>query len=169
MDLIRIKNELHVDTSWAHCLLIQFRTADGSSIFGSRAVTNHNESITFNSIQFNPYPFKLGTIEHNSASEIRRLTLSTANIDQAVTALLEEYWTSVIDPVWVITIWVVNTSNPELTPVNSNDKFVVMSARTDFFNVTFECQYEALSLKKIVPSRRYTRSSGFGNLPRKIR
>jgi len=132
-------------------------------------VTDHNEPITFNSIVFNPYPFKLGSVEHNSSSELRRLTLSTANIDRQVIALLEEFWTSILDPLWKITLWVVNTSNPALTPVNSNDKFVILNARTDLFNVSFECQWEGLSLKKTVPSRRYVRSGGFANIPRRVR
>lgn len=169
LELIRLKNELHVTTPWVHCLLLQFRTATNPDIFGSRSVTDHNEPIIFNSIEFTPYPFKLGSVEHNSASELKRLTLSTANIDRAVIALLEEFWTSVLDPLWIVTIWVVNTVNPALTPINSNDKFVILNARTDLFNVSFECQWEGLSLKKIVPSRRYVRSGGFANIPRRVR
>lgn len=169
MELVRLTNALHLTTPWCHLVRVEFRTSTGPDIYGSREITDYNKEITFNSLTFQPYPLKLGNIEHNSASEIRRLTLSTANIDQIVIGLLEQYWVSVLDPLWIVTVWIVNTVDPSLTPVTTNDKYVILSAKTDFFNVSFECQWEGISLRSIKPSRRYTRLSGFTHIPRRVR
>lgn len=167
--LLSLANQLHLESPWAHLIQLRYRTDVEPDIFGSESVTDHDQDITFNGITFHPYPFKLGTSEHNSASEIRRLTLSTANIDQVVTSLLEQWWVAILDPLWLINLWVVNTGNPALTPINSNDRFTVLSAKTDFLNVTMECQWEGISVRKIVPSRRYVRQGGFPAIPRRVR
>lgn len=169
VELIRLTQELHLDSPWCHLVQIEFRTSTGPDVYDTREITDFNRAIVFNSLTFQPYPFKLGNIEHNSASEIRRLTLSTANIDQIVIGLLEQYWVSVLDPLWLLTVWIVNTSDPSLTPVTTNDKYVMLSAKTDLFNVSFECQWEGISVRKILPSRRFTKLSGFPFIPRRVR
>jgi hypothetical protein len=128
-------------------------------------LVNYDQDLTFGGFSFSRFPVAVDSIEDGNAGALVHLQLAVANVDQAVQALLENYW--VVDPDWRVTIWTIATHMPNETPFGSGDVFTVMNAVTNFLTVTFDVVAEGVTLTRIVPGRRYTTSGGFKNIPRR--
>lgn len=161
--LVASKNSLETTQPWA--FLVQLDIAGA----GPFRVAGYSQDITFQGNVFTAFPIKVNSLEENSSGQIRRMQVSTANVDQQIVALLELFWASVTDPVWTVSIWMVDATQPNETPATMKDVYTVVSATTDLFLVTFDLQWEGVTLTRRIPSRRYTRSGGFDNIPQPSR
>jgi len=80
--------------------------------------------------------------------------------------LLETYWGP--DTVWTATIWQVDLMQPDETPFAAGELFTVMQVATDFVSAVIDVQAEGITLSGTMPKRRYTASSGYPNIPRRL-
>jgi hypothetical protein len=163
------KNLLESTVPFAYLIELKIRTAINPDTFSYNRVTNFNENITFNSTPFVAFPVKIGNLEQNISGELRRMSITIANVDQSIISLLELHWTSVTEPLWNVKVWLVNTAVPTDTPVTNYEEFGVVSVTTNLITATFDLKADDISLSKLVPSRNYNRISGFAGIPRKIR
>ena len=100
---------------------------------------------------------------------IATMRLTVSNADQQIVALLELYWTSVADPVWLVNVWRVDATQPNETPLIARDVYEVVSVTVDLLQAQFSLRWQGMTLSRRIPGRRYTRSGGFPNIPRRYR
>jgi len=159
--LAKSKNALNAPNPWA--VLAQIDIVGPTSPF---CVTDTDSDVVFHGRRFQPFPFRLNNISENAAAEIRRMTIDAANVDQVIISLAEQFWASVIDPQWTVSLWFIDVTQPDQTPLNGADIYTVTSISTDLFSCTFELQWEGVTLTRSVPARRYSTSGGFPSIPR---
>ena len=164
------KNKLNSTNPFTHLFEVRIRTATGPpEVFTYFRLVNLDQPITYNSEVFTPFPIKLESTSDNLYGESRRLSISIANVDQQIIALLENYWAAVLIPFWEVSIWMVDATQPAETPIAVKDVYEVISVSTNLLTSTFELIYKDTALNRLVPSRNYTRSGGFEHIPRKTR
>lgn len=130
-------------------------------------VVNYDQPITFHSMVFLPMAIAIDSLEEATSASLVQLRATIENVSQELQSLLENYWASVPDPFWQVTIWQVDATNPDLTPFTSGEVFSVMNVPTDLITATPDMMVEGLTLSRVVPRRRYTTSSGFEFIPRR--
>ena len=125
-----------------------------------------DQDIVFHGLTYLAFPVTLDSLEDASSLTLTRLRITAANVDRGFQSLLERYWSP--DTVWVATIWQVDLTQPDETPFGAGEVFTVMQVTTDFVSAVFDVQAEGLSLAGTMPKRRFTSSSGFPFIPRRI-
>jgi hypothetical protein len=97
---------------------------------------------------------------------LTRLRITAGNVDRGFQSLLERYWGP--DTPWIVTVWQVDLAQPDETPFGAGEVFTVMQVSTDFVSAVFDVQAEGLTLSGTMPKRRYSTSSGYPFIPRRI-
>lgn len=161
--LIASKNALESERPWAYLAQIDILSTPSPGV--PLRVCNTADPVIFGGNTFQPFPFKVGTLEENAVGEIRRMSVTAANVDQSIQNLLELYWGPSTDPNWQVSVWIVDVTQPDQTPSSAADVYTVASVATDLVNATFDLRWEGVTLTRIYPIRRYTTSGGFPNLP----
>jgi hypothetical protein len=82
-------------------------------------------------------------------------------------SLLENYWASVADPEWLVTLWTVDAMQPDLTSFSAGEVYSVMNVPTDLITAQPDMIVEGLTLARVVPRRRYTKMGGFSSIARR--
>jgi hypothetical protein len=163
------KNQLESSIPFTFLFETKIRTGTNPDVFSYLRHTNYDQNITFDSNTFVAFPLRIGSLNQNTDGQITRMNVSVSNIDQAVTALLESNWVSVVEPLWTVKIWIINADSPSDTPVNNYEEFEVLSVVTNLFVAEFELRTQGISLTRITPGRVYSRNNGFIGIPRLIR
>lgn len=158
------KNKLVQNNPWAYLVQIQYRTAL-TPTWGYFSLTNYSTTITFNSKIFYPVPLSIGNVDENSKGEINRVQIGVSNMEPLLTQKLKEYWLNVDSPLWQISLWVVDTSQPAETASANKEFFTVMSVSSNLLSSVFECLWVGLGFQRQLPGRRYTRTGGFARIP----
>lgn len=132
---------------------------------GQFRLANYDQDIVFHGFNFLRFPIDVDTLEEATSASLVHLRMTVNNVDRQLQALLENYWQ--VDPDWSVTIWQIDTLQPDQTPYSSGERFTVLSATTDFIVATFDIQAEGMTLTTTLPRRRYTTTGGFPLLPRR--
>jgi hypothetical protein len=159
--MIREKNQLQSD----HILSMLFQL----EILGAPAryrLAHADQDIVFHGITFLGFPITLDALEDASSLALTRLRITAGNVDQGFQSLLETYWGP--NTPWIATIWQVDLMQPDETPFTAGELFTVMQVTTDFVSAVVDVQAEGISLSGTIPKRRFTASSGFPNVPRRL-
>jgi hypothetical protein len=127
----------------------------------------YDQDIVFHGLVFTAYPVDVDSLEEANSAALVSLRVTTANVDQQLVSLLENYWANAADPNWQVTIWQVDCGNPDNTPYGVGELYSATQIGTDLRTCTLELQAEGVTLTKTVPGRRYTSSSGFPSVPRR--
>jgi hypothetical protein len=105
-------------------------------------------------------------LEDATSQSLVRLRATVGNVDQAFISLLEHYWGP--DAPWVVTIWPIDTQQPDATPFGTGEVFQVVQVATDFLSAVVDLQAEGITLTGTIPKRRFTQSGGYPNIPRRL-
>jgi hypothetical protein len=130
-------------------------------------VVNYDQSITFHGLQFLPMPIAIDSLEEATAATLVHLRVTIENVSQELASLLENYWASVPDPYWTVTVWQIDATQPDLTPFSAGEVFSVQDVPSDLVTAAPDLLAEGLTLSRVVPGRRFTTSSGFLHIPRR--
>lgn len=158
---IREKNQLQSD----HIFSMLFQL----DILGAPAqlrLAHADQDILFHGITFLRFPLNLDSLEDANSLTLTRLRITAGNVDQGFQSLLETYWGP--NTPWIATIWQVDLMQPDETPFTAGEVFAVMQVATDFVSAVVDLQAEGITLAGTIPKRRFTASSGFPNVPRRI-
>ena len=158
------KNRIESDHVWS--LLFQVEIAGAGAPFRLAA---YDQDVYFHGMTFAAYALTVDALEEPTHSALVTLRVSVSNVDQQLIALLENYWVTTGSPDWRVTIWTVDCTQADETPLEAGERFSVQTVTTDFLSATFDLVSEGVTLSATVPKRRYTSSSGYPNLPRKGR
>jgi hypothetical protein len=159
--LIREKNQLasdHVIT-----MLGQLDIVGGPVPY---RLVNYDQDVVFHGIVYRQAAFDVDALEDATSMALVRLRISFGNVDQAFSALLETYWGP--DTPWQVTIWQIDTRQPDETPFQAGEVFQVAQVNTDFVSATVEVIAEGFTLGATMPKRRFTATSGFPWIPRRL-
>lgn len=159
--LVHEKNQLFSTHVWS--LLFQL-AIPGAPLPYRLAHADHD--VLFHGLTFLRFPLDVESLEDASTSALTRLRIVAGNVDQGLQSLLENYWGQTTP--WEATVWQVDLAQPDETPFGAGDVFTVMQVATDFVTATFDVQAEAVTLASMVPKRRYTATSGFPQIPRRV-
>lgn len=130
-------------------------------------VANYDQDITFHGLPFLRKPFDVDAIEDVTSMALTRLRLTIGNVDQEFQSILETYWGP--DTPFTVVIWYpVDMNQPDETPFAAGEVFLVAQVATDFVNAVVDLQAEGLTLTGTIPKRRFTRSGGFQNIPKRV-
>lgn len=162
--LIASKNSLESTSPWL--FLYELSINDAAATF---RIVNYDQSVTFQGLTFDPFPVQLDSLTESDAGNISTMRVTASNVNQEIIALCENYWTSVLEPEWIVSVWRVDATQPNETPLASKDVYEVVSVATDLINATFDLRWQGMTMTRRIPGRRYTRSGGFANIPRRIR
>jgi len=166
--LITAKNQLIQNNPWCYLLQLQYRITTAPT-WGYFRLTNYSTTITFNGNIFYPSPLSIGEITENSKGEVNRIQIGISNMEPLLLQKLKEYWLSVDSPLWQVSLWIVDTSQPAETAVANKEFFTVMSISTNLLSSVLECLWVGLGFERTLPGRRYTRTGGFPRIPTLIR
>jgi hypothetical protein len=129
-------------------------------------LVNYDQDIVFHGIAFQRFSFDVDALEDATSQSLVRLRITVGNVDQAFISLLERYWGP--DAPWSVTLWQIDTRQPDETPFTAGEVFEVAQVSTDFLGAVVEVNAEGLTLTGTVPKRRYTSSGGFQYIPRRL-
>lgn len=120
---------------------------------GVERVTNQPQGLTFQGLQFTgDVPLAIQQFSEPGLSEQPRLTIAVGNAAQNVVALAEQHWVTQLNPVWKVTLWYVDASNPDLMPLDANvGKYEVLSIAVDEINAQFELYEPSISTTRTHP------------------
>jgi hypothetical protein len=124
-----------------------------------------DQDLVFHGLFFQRYAFEVDLEDANSLT-LTRLRITAGNVDRGFLSLLERYWGQ--DTPWIATLWQVDLTQPDETPLGAGELFTVMQAGTDLRSAIFDVAAEGVTLSGTMPKRRYTTSSGFPFVPRRI-
>jgi hypothetical protein len=130
-------------------------------------VVNYDQDISFGGLLFSRASFDVDSMEETTSAALVHIRVTIGNLTRELQSLLENYWASVPDPEWTVTIWQVDALVPDRTPFGSGERFTVLNVPTDLVTAGPDLMVEGLTLGRVVPGRRYTTSSGFLNIPRR--
>jgi hypothetical protein len=159
--LIREKNQLASDHTIT--MLGQLDIRGGPVPY---RLVNYDQDVLFHGIPYTRASFDVDALEDATSMALVRLRISFGNVDQAFSALLETYWGP--DTPWTVTLWQIDTRQPDETPFTAGEIFVAAQVNTDFVSATVEVTAEGFSLGGTMPKRRYTNSGGFSYIPRRL-
>jgi hypothetical protein len=159
--LIREKNQLQSD----HVITWLFQVDIPGAPVPYRLV-NYDEDILFHGIPYLRYSVDVDALEDATSQSLVRLRATVGNVDQAFISLLEHYWGP--DAPWVVTIWPIDTQQPDATPFGTGEVFQVVQVATDFLSAVVDLQAEGITLTGTIPKRRFTQSGGYPNIPRRL-
>jgi hypothetical protein len=130
-------------------------------------VANYDQDVVFHGLLYFRKPFDVDALEDVSSIALTRLRLTIGNVDQEFQSILENYWGP--DSPFTLTVWYpVNMVSPNDTPYGTGEVFVVAQVATDLVSAVVDLQAAGLTLTGTIPKRRFTRSSGFPNIPRRV-
>lgn len=132
---------------------------------GVERITNNPESITFQSLLFTgDVPFDLARFDEPGLGAGVGLQARISNANQNIVALAEQHWVGLTDPVWTVTIWLIDASAPDTTPLNANvGVYEVAGFVLDEISAQFELHEPTISTERMLPARTVTVNSGFPN------
>jgi hypothetical protein len=130
-------------------------------------LVNYDQPITFHGLTFLPFPVKVDSLEEATAATLVHLRVTADNVSREFQSLLENYWATVPDPYWEVTIWQIDCLQPDLTSLGSGEIFSVQEVPTDLVTAAPDLLAEGLTLSRVVPGRRFTTSGGFPHIPRR--
>jgi hypothetical protein len=159
--LVREKNQ--VASSHVLSMLLQ---ADIPGAPVPYRLVNYDQEILFHGIPFIPLPFDVDALEDPTSTALVRLRITVGNVDQGFISLLENYWGP--DTPWNVTIWQIDTQQPDETPFTTGEVFQVAQVNTDFLSAVVDVIAEGITLGATMPKRRYTTSGGFPGIPRRL-
>lgn len=158
--LIREKNQLNSDHVLTMCFELSIQG------IGPYRLVNYDQNILFHGLTFERYPVDVDALEDATSVALVRLRVTIGNVDRALQGLLENYWHP--DIAWTVIIWQIDAMQPNETPYASGEQFNVVQVATDLVSAIVDLQAEGLTLTATVPKRRYTATSGFQSIPRRI-
>jgi hypothetical protein len=129
-------------------------------------LVNYDQNIVFHGFTFQRFPFDVDALEDATSQSLVRLRITVGNVDQAFIALLENYWGP--DASWTVTVWQIDTQQPEATPYASGEVFQIAQVNTDLVSAVADVVAEGITLGAMMPKRRYTTSGGFPFIPRRL-
>ena len=126
-------------------------------------LTNEREDITFHGNVYTSRPFLLEQYGEGTAANPVELRATYGDANGFISTLKENYWRGVIHPKWYITLWLVDMTDPDLTPLSAGARF---RARMPVINVdqgigSLTLYDDTVSTTKNAPQRRYTPRDGF--------
>jgi hypothetical protein len=128
-------------------------------------LANYDAPIVFHGLVYEPWPVNVDSVEDATSSSMTHLRIAPQNVSQEIIALFETYWYENQD--WRVTMWEIDTMQPDVTNFESGNVYSLMSSPTDLYVGTFDLVAEGMTLNTLLPKRRYTTTSGFANLPRR--
>jgi hypothetical protein len=130
-------------------------------------VANYDQDITFHGLTFVRRPMDVDALEDPTSLALSRLRLTIANVDQEFQAILENYWHP--DTPFTVTIWYpVDMLAPNEMPFGAGDVYTVAQVATDLTSAVVDLQAAGLTLTGTRPKRRFTKTSGFPNIVRRV-
>jgi hypothetical protein len=159
--LVREKNQIASD----HVLTMLAQTDIPGAPVPYR-LANYDQEINFHGSFFVPFPFDVDSLEDPTSTALTHLRITVGNVDQAFISLLENYWGP--DTPWNLTIWQIDTQQPNETPFTSGEVFQIVQVNTDFLGAVVDVVAEGITLGSTMPKRRWTTSGGFPNIPRRL-
>jgi hypothetical protein len=134
---------------------------------GIYRLANYDQDVVFHGLTFFAASFDVDSLEEATSASLVHIRVSIGNVNQEMQSLLENYWASVSDPQWLVTLWTVDTQNPDLVPYGAGEVFSIQNIPTDLVTAQPDMIVEGLTLGRIVPRRRYTKSGGFRSIARR--
>ena len=121
---------------------------------GILRATNEPQGITFQGVDFpGDVPMAIQRFSEPGLSDTPRLTLLVGNAAQIISALAEQYWMTKLNPVWTVTLWYVDATNPDALPVDANvGQYEVLSIDIDEINAQFTLYDSSISTTRSRPS-----------------
>ena len=120
---------------------------------GVERVTNQPQGLIFQGLQFaGDVPLAIQQFSEPGLSEQAKLTVGVGNAAQNVVALAEQYWVTQLDPIWKVTLWYVDATDPDLLPLDANvGKYEVLSITVDEINAQFDLYEPSISTTRTQP------------------
>lgn len=130
-------------------------------------LANYDQDVTFHGLTFVRASFDVDSLEETTSASLVHVRVTIGNVNQELQSLLENYWASVADPQWIVTTWLVDCAQPDLTPFGAGEVYSILNVPTDLVTAQPDMIVEGLTLSRVVPRRRYTKSGGFEFIPRR--
>lgn len=129
-------------------------------------LVHYDQDLVFHGLTFTRFPVDVDALEDANSMNLVRLRITAGNVDQTFQSLLENFWTQ-SEP-WTATIWQIDAQQPDITPLSAGEIFTVMQVQTNFVTAVLDVMAEGVTLSGTMPKRRFTSTSGYPNIPRRL-
>lgn len=130
-------------------------------------LANYDQDVVFHGLPFLRASFDVDSLEEATSASLVHVRVTIGNVNQEFQSLLENYWATVADPQWIVTMWTIDCVQPDLTPFSAGEVYSILSIPTDLVTAQPDMIVEGLTLSRIVPRRRYTKMGGFASIARR--
>lgn len=130
----------------------------------TRRYAKNNEPITYLGNTYAPIPLEIGDVsEGSTSSPATNVTATLGNIDSTIADLCEQFWIPVVSEqrLWVVTMYLVKPSDPDLTPVATGLRFQVDGISVNYASARFTLSQLNPAQTLQTPGRMYSRRHGF--------
>ena len=133
---------------------------------GIYRLVNYDQNVVFHGLTYLARRMRLDDLEDANSATLPRWRVTFENVSQTESALLENYWGP--DALWTLVSWEIDVQQPDETPVTAGETFSVMQVTTDCKDALMDVLAEGITLSGMMPKRRYTATSGFEGIARRI-
>jgi hypothetical protein len=71
-------------------------------------LANYDQDIVFHGLSFLRASFDVDSLEEATSASLVHVRISIGNVNQEMQSLLENYWASMADPEWLVTLWTID-------------------------------------------------------------
>ena len=127
----------------------------------------YDQPITFHGLTFQPAGVHVESQEDATHASLVTVRVTFQNVNQEVIALLENYWVTVAQPIWIVRQWQLDPTMPDEMPYGNANVYSVQTVATDMLNAVAELVLEGITLSTVIPKHRYVATNGYNFLPRR--
>ena len=130
---------------------------------GVERVTNNPEPITFQGLLFaGDVPIQIPEFREQGLSETPRMQILVGNATRVVSSLAENHWVGLLNPIWTVTLWYIDATDPDLIPLSGNvGTYDVLNIETPDLFAVFDLYESTISNNRTLPLAKVTVNSGF--------
>ena len=120
---------------------------------GTERITNQPGGVTFHGLLFaGDVPLRVTQFTEQGLNERPSLTIVVGNAARNVSALCEQHWVTSLDPIWTVTLWYVDVTQPDVLPFDFNvGVYEVREIVTDYTDAVFDLYVPSISTTRSEP------------------
>ena len=125
---------------------------------------NERENVVFQSQTYTSTPFLVQEFGHGTIESPKTLEVVVGNGNLLVSSLKEQFWRGQLHPLWLVRLWLVDMTNPDMTPASQHATLRVMGIEITDVVGQLRLADDVVSTTRHARMRRFTPRDGFPNM-----
>ena len=119
---------------------------------------NHTEDVTFQGEVYEAVGMRVPELSGGSIGQPPIVNITVSNVDRRLIDWLEQYWFTVVSPLWTVESWLINPESPDDTPITQVMEYEVESVNgVTSLSATIKLRPRHMPQSRPSPREVYTR------------